>query len=231
MEEEGKENEEELKQIEYKFILLGDSSVGKSSIFRRLSGKSFTENMISTIGLEKIIIDFNHIIIDENESQNFKILLFDTAGQERYKSITRSYFKGSQGIILLYNIVDEDSFQHIQVWLDSIKESLSDWKRSGYIVMLLGNKLDIAEENPEKRMIQVVEAEKICSNEGIYWGGECSAKTFDKNKFKEIFEKFLKQIYLKLKDGNNDENSQKQIISDIKSKYIRKKRKKSCCSK
>ena len=55
MEEEGKENEEELKQIEYKFILLGDSSVGKSSIFRRLSGKSFTENMISTIGLEKII--------------------------------------------------------------------------------------------------------------------------------------------------------------------------------
>ena len=100
-----KENEEELSPISYKFILLGDSSVGKSSIFRRLSGKSFTENMISTVGIEKIIIDLNHIEIDENESQNFKIFLFDTAGQERYKSITRSYFKGSQGIILLYFFV------------------------------------------------------------------------------------------------------------------------------
>ena len=115
--------------------------------------------------------------------------------------------------------MDEDSFRHIQVWLNSIKESLSDWKRSGYIVMLLGNKLDIAEEHPEKRMIQVNEAEKICSEEGIYWGGECSAKTFDENKFKEIFEKFLKQIYLKLKDGDNDgKNSQKQIKCNI-SKY------------
>ena len=230
MKEEGKENEEELKQIEYKFILLGDSSVGKSSIFRRLSGKSFTENMISTIGLEKIIIDFNDIIIDENESQNFKILLFDTAGQERYKSITRSYFKGSQGIILLYNIVDEDSFQHIQVWLDSIKESLSDWKRSGYIVMLLGNKLDIAEENKEQRIILKEEAEKICNEQDIYWGGECSAKTFNDSQIKEIFEKFIIKIYNKIGDENNVnemKNQQKFLIQQQKRK---KKRRNTCCS-
>ena len=124
--------------------------------------------------------------------------------------------------------MDEDSFQHIQVWFDSIKESLSDWKRSGYIVMLLGNKLDIAEENPEKRMIQVVEAEKICSNEGIYWGGECSAKTFDENKFKEIFEKFMKKIYLKLgNDVKNINNNKSQISRKIE---VYKKSQKGCCS-
>ena len=231
MKKEGKENEEELKQIEYKFILLGDSSVGKSSIFRRLSGKSFTENMISTIGLEKIIIDFNHIVIDENESQNFKILLFDTAGQERYRSITRSYFKGSQGIILLYSIEDETSFKHIETWLDSIKESLSDWKRSGYIIMLLGNKLDLAEEDPETRMIMAEEGENICSEKGIYWGGECSAKTFDESQLKEIFAKFIKQVYNKLGEEKKDNEKKNQQIVLISNKLNDKKRVKCCTPK
>ena len=87
--------------------------------------------------------------------------------------------------------------------VDSIKDSLSDWKKSGYIVMLLGNKLDIAEENQANRMILKEEAENICKEQDIYWGGECSAKTFDEEQIKEIFKKFMKQIYLKLRDNNN----------------------------
>ena len=119
-------------------------------------------------------------------------------------------------IKLIYSIVDEESFKHIEAWLDSIKDSLSDWKRSGYIVMLLGNKLDIAEENKEQRMILKEEAEKISSEQDIYWGGECSAKTFNENKFKEIFEKFMKQIYLKLgNDVKNINNNKSQISRKI----------------
>ena len=214
--------------IEYKFILLGDSSVGKSSIFKRLLGNSFSKNQISTLGTEKAILNFNDLEIDKNTRQNFKIVLFDTAGQERYRAITKSYFRDSQGIVLIYSIVDEESFKHIEAWLDSIKDSLSDWKRSGYIVMLLGNKLDIAEENKEQRMILKEEAEKICSEQGIYWGGECSAKTFDENKFKEIFEKFMKQIYLKLgNDVKNINNNKSQISRKIQ---VYKKSQKGCCS-
>ena len=214
--------------IEYKFILLGDSSVGKSCIFKRLTGNSFSENQISTLGTEKAIINFDELEIDKNTRQNFKIVLFDTAGQERYRAITKSYFRDSQGIVLIYSIVDEESFKHIEAWLDSIKDSLSDWKRSGYIVMLLGNKLDIAEENKEQRMILKEEAEKICSEQGIYWGGECSAKTFDENKFKEIFEKFMKQIYLKLgNDVKNINNNKSQISRKIE---VYKKSQKVCCS-
>ena len=214
--------------IEYKFILLGDSSVGKSSIFKRLLGNSFSKNQISTLGTEKAIINFDDLEIDKNTRQNFKIVLFDTAGQERYRAITKSYFRDSQGIVLIYSIVDEESFKHIEAWLDSIKDSLSDWKRSGYIVMLLGNKLDIAEENKEQRMILKEEAEKICSEQGIYWGGECSAKTFDENKFKEIFEKFMKQIYLKLgNDVKNINNNKSQISRKIQ---VYKKSQKGCCS-
>ena len=96
--------EQNWKPIEYKFILLGDSSVGKSSIYHRLSGKPFSEDIMATIGTEKGIIYFNNVEIDEKEktTKNFKIILFDTAGQERYRAITKSYFKASQGIILLY---------------------------------------------------------------------------------------------------------------------------------
>ena len=214
--------------IEYKFILLGDSSVGKSSIFKRLLGNSFSKNQISTLGTEKAILNFDDLEIDKNTRQNIKIVLFDTAGQERYRAITKSYFRDSQGIVLIYSIVDEESFKHIEAWLDSIKDSLSDWKRSGYIVMLLGNKLDIAEENKEQRMILKEEAEKICSEQGIYWGGECSAKTFDQNKFKEIFENFMKQIYLKLgNDVKNINNNKSQISRKIE---VYKKSQKGCCS-
>ena len=215
------------KAIEYKFILLGDSKVGKSSIYRRLSGKSFSESIMSTTGTEKIILNFDDVQIDEKTPQNFKIILFDTVGQERYRSITKSYFRDSQGIVLIYSIVDETSFQHVQIWLDSIKDSLSDWKNSGYIVMLLGNKLDIAEENMEARMILTEEAETLCLENQIYWGGECSAKTFDENHLKKIFENLLKQIYLKL--GNDDNKNIKQQSQKI-THYKKKKIKKVCCN-
>ena len=217
--------------IEYKFILLGDSSVGKSSIFKRLLGNSFSKNQISTLGTEKAILNFDDLEIDKNTRQNFKIVLFDTAGQERYRAITKSYFKDSKGIILIYSIDDETSFKHIETWLDSIKESLSDWKRSGYIIMLLGNKLDIAEEDPETRMIMTEEGENICSEKGIYWGGECSAKTFDESQLKEILAKFIKQVYNKLGEEKKDNEKKNQQIVLISNKLNDKKRVKCCTPK
>ena len=216
------------KPIEYKFILLGDSTVGKTSIYSRLSGKAFNFNTASTLGTNKIVLNFDDVEISREDRihQNFTITLFDTAGQERYRAITKTYFKDSQGIILIYSIDKELTFQHVQVWLDSIKESLSDWKRSGYIVMLLGNKLDIIEEDFSKREVLYEEAQRICLEQGIYWGGECSAKTFDNDQIKEIFEKFMKQIYLKLKDDDNEKERQKKAsISIVKEK----KKKANCC--
>ena len=216
------------KPIEYRFILLGDSSVGKTSIFSRLSGKAFSQQTISSVGTEKVVINFDDVQIDEKVCQNFKIVLFDTAGQDRYRSIAKSYFRDAQGIILIYSIIDRPSYDHIQTWLDSIKEALSDWKSSGYMVMLLGNKLDCIEEG-KTREISTEEAQKMCSDQGIYWGGECSAKTFDENQIKEIFSKFTKHVYLKLKNDDNYKNDNKdsQKLSYDKSKSG--KGKKPCC--
>ena len=218
------------KPVEYKFVLLGDSSVGKSAIFSRLSGRNFSDFSSPTIGTDKIVLNFDDVEITTNEKKNFQITLFDTAGQERYRSITKTYFKDSQGIILIYSIINAVSFEHVQVWLESIKESLSDWKRSGYIVMLLGNKLDIAEENEEKREVSYDEAEKLCTEQGIYWGGECSAKTFDFDKIKEIFEQLTKEVYLKLKE--DDDSNQKQKSATLKDLIPHKKKKRNnCCQK
>ena len=151
------------RSIEYKFILLGDCDVGKTAIFERLSGKAFTDKYVSTVGTEKVVIYFDNVEINNKEQiyQNFKITLFDTAGQERYRAITKAYFRDSQGIVLIYSIANSKTFEHIQLWLESIKESLSDWKRSGYIVMLLGNKSDIAEEDMKKREDLYEEAQRL----------------------------------------------------------------------
>lgn len=217
-----------LKNIrEYKFILLGDSSVGKSSIFSRLLGKGFQDVMQSTLGTEKITIDFDDVEIDKREKiyKDFKIVLFDTAGQERYRAITKTYFRDSQGIVLIYGINNSSSFEHVQLWLESIKESLNDWKKSRYMVMLLGNKYDIIEENMEERQVLIEEAQRICLEQGIYWGGEISAKTFDIDEIKEVFEKFMIKIYLKLKadDDTADHSNQTQIAKKVTN--IRKRKK------
>ena len=162
--------EEYEENIEYKFILLGDSTVGKSAIFSRFSGNSFTGNSFTTIGFEKIVTSFDKLEIDKEKNiyKNFEITLFDTAGQERYKSLARSYFRGSQGIILIYSINNIITFEHLQTWLESIKESLSDWKNEGYGIMLLGNKLDIIENDINERQVLIEEAVKLCADQGIY---------------------------------------------------------------
>ena len=152
--------------------------------------------------------------------KNFEIILFDTAGQERYKSLARSYFRGSQGIILIYSINNYTTFEHIQTWLDSIKELLSDWKKEGYAVMLLGNKLDIVENNINERQVLIEEAEKLCAEQDIYWGGECSAKIFDIKQWREIFENFIKLIFSKAKDDNTKDKRQISTFKPKKKKAL-----------
>ena len=186
--------------INYKFALLGDSSVGKTSIFKKIStGEFFLEN-ISTIGTEKKSIEYNDIEIEINgktEKKSFLIELFDTAGQERYRSITKNYIKGSDGIILIYDITNKETFEHVEKWLTSIKDVLSDWKASNYLIMLLGNKLDLIDIEEYERKVEIDEAKNKCDDNEIHWGGECSAKDFTDSQFIDLFKNFTISIYKK----------------------------------
>ena len=110
------------------------------SFFLKISNDEFSEKNIYTIGLDKRTLFYKDIEIELNgiiKKENFNILLYDTTGQERYRAITKTYFQGSDVVILFYDITDRKSFENIEVWLESISQVLSNWKNSNYIIVLL----------------------------------------------------------------------------------------------
>ena len=112
--------------ILYKIILIGDSSVGKTCLFKKMTTGNFSEKMISTIGMDRKSISFNLTVKDENgveKEKNFEIQLWDTAGQERFRSITKGYYKDSQGLFLLYDITNKETFDNLDMWINGVRQS------------------------------------------------------------------------------------------------------------
>ena len=99
----------------FKILLLGDSGVGKSSLLLRYTKNEFISDMRSTIGVEFAL---KYITIDNYQ---LKIQIWDTAGMERYRSITNAYYKGAKGVIVLYDICRKKSFENVDKWIDDFK--------------------------------------------------------------------------------------------------------------
>ena len=195
--------------IKYKFMLLGDSQVGKSAIFHKLAKDEFLETNVSTQGQDHIEIYFNDLEIDINgvkENKCFDITLFDTAGQERFRSVTTNFVKHADGIILIYDITSRNSFDHVDEWLSSIKENHDI---SNYLIMLLGNKLDLVDEDETLRKVSIEEENKY-ENKYIMIGGECSAKSFPKSQIENLLKNFTVHLYNKI--GNNANKNKKLQI-------------------
>ncbi|KII68382.1 Ras-related protein ORAB-1 [Thelohanellus kitauei] len=117
----------------FKILLIGDSGVGKSCILLRFADDTFTENHISTIG-----VDFK-IKTVEVGNKSVKLQIWDTAGQERFKTITSSYYRGAHGIIIVYDITDQDSFDNVSKWMKEIQTSANEEVNK----ILVGNKIDM----------------------------------------------------------------------------------------
>ena len=179
----------------YKIILIGDSAVGKTCIFKKITTGVFNEKSISTIGMDRRTLNFT-IKDSEGRDLDVEVQLWDTAGQERFRTITNNYYKSSQGLLLIYDITKKDTFNNVENWINSIKETLGEEDK--YLIVLIGNKVDLAEANPETREVSLDEAEEICKKDDIFWGGECSAKDFSEEKLKEIFTKYTEEIYKKV---------------------------------
>ena len=116
-----------------KILLIGDSSVGKTSIMMRFVNNNFSSSFISTIG-----IDFVTKIIESSGSK-VKLQLWDTAGQERFRAITLGYIKGAHVIIIVYDVCDKTTFANIKYWIEIINEYTCD----NIGIILVGNKIDI----------------------------------------------------------------------------------------
>ena len=211
---------------EYKMILVGDSNAGKTSLFRKISKNVFNEKMVSTIGIDKTTLEYE-INIKENEKEvkkNIQILLFDTAGQERYLSSTKSYYKRANGVILLYSIIDKRSFDNLSKWLNEVKEVLDNHEKGKYLIFLIGTKYDIVKDNEDLRQVTVNEASDFCDKNNLLWYGEYSSKDTSQETFNNLFAEFGKKLYEKI--GFN------RIVGDnvsVLSSKKTKKKKHHCC--
>ena len=137
----------------FKVLLIGDSGVGKTCILFRFSDDAFNTTFISTIG-----IDFKLKTI-ELDGKKIKLQIWDTAGQERFHTITTSYYRGALGIILVYDVTNEKSFNNITKWLRAIQEHANP----GVEKMLLGNKCDME----DKRVVSKERGQAVAIENGI----------------------------------------------------------------
>ncbi|KAI4590352.1 hypothetical protein MJG53_001401 [Ovis ammon polii x Ovis aries] len=182
----------------FKLLLIGDSGVGKTCLIIRFAEDNFNNTYISTIG-----IDFKIRTVDI-EGKKIKLQVWDTAGQERFKTITTAYYRGAMGIILVYDITDEKSFENIQNWMKSIKENAS----AGVERLLLGNKCDME----AKRKVQKEQADKLAREHGIRFF-ETSAKS--SMNVDEAFSSLARDILLK-SGGRRLKNNNKPPSTDLK---------------
>ena len=168
--------------IVIKILLLGDSEVGKSCFLMRYSENVFIENYITTIGL-----DYKLKTVKLDSGKTIKVQLWDTAGQDKYRTIAKNYYKGSHGILLLYDITKQSSFDNIREWIRDIKEEVSEKA----IIFLIGNKIDMEEKRkiPKEKGEELAEEFKIPFFEASAKSGEFVDEVFKAlyNKICEIY--------------------------------------------
>ncbi|TRY94590.1 hypothetical protein DNTS_015803 [Danionella cerebrum] len=172
----------------FKLLLIGDSGVGKTCLLFRFSEDAFNTTFISTIG-----IDFKIRTIEQN-GKRIKLQIWDTAGQERFRTITTAYYRGAMGIMLVYDITNEKSFENIKNWIRNIEEHAS----SDVEKMILGNKCDMS----EKRRVSRDRGERLAIDYGIKFL-ETSAKT--STNVEEAFFTLAQDIMGRLNRKMNDD--------------------------
>ena len=147
-------NDKNVKNEYIKILTLGESSVGKTSFILRYTENTFSEIYLTTMG-----IDFKTKVIKLKNKKTYSVLFYDTAGQEKYRSISLSVIKNVQGVILMYDITNKKSFESITRWMESIREIKGNY----FPIILLGNKCELE----EKRVVSKNDAEQLAQKYGI----------------------------------------------------------------
>ena len=222
-------NEDSNSLLKFKLIVVGDQSTGKSCILNRFANEIFEENYQATIGL-----DFQSKTVNI-KGHDIRLVLYDTAGQEKFRSLIPMYIREAQIILLVYDVTNKESFDSIPKWFSEVL----DVKNDEAVFALIGNKIDLI----DNRQVTYEEGKKLANEKNIIFE-EVSAK--DGQNFDELFNnKLFESIYKKFKDkfdsiekvANNEflENNNEEIQTktnvrlDINDNNNQLKKKKKCC--
>lgn len=191
----------------FKLLLIGDSGIGKSSLLNRFADDTFAENYISTIGVD---FKIKTVIINDKV---IKYQLWDTSGQERFRTITSSYYRGAQGILVVYSVCDRESFKNVQLWIQEIRR----YSCENISTILVGNKCD-----SPKRQVTYEEGQKLAENLGLQFY-ETSAK--DNINVDLVFTELGKDILQRNLKNRLDDTNKTVKLGKSKDKNKNKK----CC--
>ncbi|KAF8820306.1 putative small GTPase Rab2 [Cardiosporidium cionae] len=170
----------------FKYIIIGDTGVGKSCLLLQFTDKRFRADHDLTIGVE---FGARTVTID---STQIKLQIWDTAGQESFRSITRSYYRGAAGALLVYDITRRDTFNRLSKWLEEVRQNANPHM----IIMLIGNKCD-----SERREVSHEEGLVFARKNGLIFL-ETSAKTAQN--VEEAFVSTARRIFENLQGGVYD---------------------------
>ena len=174
-----------------KILTLGDQNVGKSSIILKYTEDKFIEEWKSTLA-----IDFKTKLIKKG-NELIKLTIYDTAGQEKYRYLIKNYYSGSNGILLVFDITDRNSFQNLNDWLVEL-ENNSDL--NNLFIYLIGNKNDLQ----EKRQVTYEEANSFAKSKNIPYI-EISAKTGDN--IQKLFDGLIKGTIMNIIEHKKNDKS------------------------
>jgi small GTP-binding protein len=169
---------------DFKFIVIGSSGVGKTSLLKRLIEDQFIPETPATVGVEYVTTTL------EIDGQSIKLQIWDTAGQEKFRSIAKSYFRHAVGAILVFDITDRRSFDDLTIWLNDVHQ-LCDPNAA---VTLIGNKLDLTNQ----RAVTTADAQVFAANHQLTYL-ETSARAGDN--VTEAFQRAAKKVYDLAEEG------------------------------
>jgi len=175
---------------QFRLILIGDSTVGKSSLL-----KYFTEGKSAEISDPTVGVDFYARVIEVKPGLRIKLQLWDTAGQEKFRSITRSYYRNSVGVIVVYDITHRPSFEHVAQWLHEAEANVGGPQPSECVFQLVGHKADL---NETQRQVFYEEGEYFAKYHKLKFI-ETSAKTGEN--VQEAFAMIARDIYSRFESG------------------------------
>ena len=197
-------------------LIIGDMTVGKTSILTRFTENKFSQNYLATVGLDFFTKDVDF----KNLNRRVRIKIWDSAGQERFRSLTQSFFRNANGIIIVYDISNIETFENLKYWIQSINTQLGD---SEIHIIVIGNKEDL------KREVKKEDAENFCKEKG-YEYFEVSAK---EGKGIQEAINYLVEMVIKSNSKNNKQNNTIKLEKEKSNKNNNKekgdKKKGDCC--